>query len=178
MTTPRNSPQCTKDSPVPESEDATGRSNSCLITSVLLLTVVLVTVVRVAVWIYDLNRNPEPFPWSPVQEWIVPGEPLELHFPGDGSTLLVLCGDGEGWQRSNAVSIVHCDTQTGAVLSTYPLPHPACGVTMAAASDCVLVATVIPSPDDTSVRFTPDNKQLLSGHKGGIVRVWNLKGPL
>jgi WD40 repeat protein len=30
----------------------------------------------------------------------------------------------------------------------------------------------------TSLRFTPDNKQLLSGHKGGIVRVWDLKPPL
>lgn len=132
-----------------------GRRSSCLAGCGCLLVVAIVVGGWAGVSIWQLNRNPDPFPWRPYCQWTLSQIPLRLDFVDRDGSLLVLCGDHV--PISDALSIQRCDVKTGTILSSHELPFPVSAFAASPNTDSVLVAGILPSPDQVYVAIgVPD----------------------
>ncbi|MGI6418436.1 MAG: hypothetical protein ACOX1P_22525 [Thermoguttaceae bacterium] len=126
--------------------------SSCLAGFGCLLVMMILAAVLLGVWIWQLNRNPDPFPWTPERQWTLPARPLDLDFVDSDGSLIVLCDDGKAPVSAlAATSIMRCDFETGTILSSHHLPFPASAFAASPNTDSVLVAGIVPSPDDSYI---------------------------
>ena len=143
---------CTASGEMPSQAPRSRRRSSCLTGCGCLCVILILVVVLLGVWIWQANRNPHPFPWTPERQWTLPARPLDLDFVDSDGTLIVLCDDGKApvWALA-ATSIMRCDFETGTILSSHLLPFPASAFAASPNTDSVLVAGILPSPDQVYV---------------------------
>ena len=85
-----------------------GRRSSCLAGCGCLLVVAILVGGWAGVSIWQLNRNPDPFPWYPYCQWALPQIPLRLDFVDRDGSLLVLCGDHEPIRNARMAGDAGC----------------------------------------------------------------------
>ncbi len=120
---------------------------TCLVGCGTLLAIPLGLVVSWHVWQWQLDRNPDPFPWRPAREWTLPNtSPRALDFSEHDGSLVILCDEGR--HSRAATLVVRCDIETGRILSEHTLPFPVSGLAVSPNSDSVLIVEVPPAPHD------------------------------